>query len=363
MKNLSKGIEVSEINLGKINLLVGLSGVGKTQILSSIYNLRRIVKEETSNLYGIQWAVDFSIRMDKGNAGGFTEPDLRRYLWKGSFSEQNGNGQPQIEREELWVDGKSIFHREGKETSFNGMRMPKISSVKSVLSIFSEEDQIKPAFLELMQIHYMSNEGDTRKAASCDWVTSHKDKITSEEDLIEADYPLVNKLALAYESGYNIFQEIRDDYVDIFQQVEDIRFEINREEQMFYLSIKEKSSDWLPQHTISSGMYKTLLYIAEMKLLRSESVVLIDEFENSLGVNCIHVVADIIMKNERDMQFLITSHHPYIINNIDIKNWKVVMREGSSIYVKTAEELNLGKSKHEFFKQLINSKEYTDGIS
>ena len=63
-------------------------------------------------------------------------------------------------------------------------------------------------------------------------------------------------------------------------------------------------------------MFKTLMHIAEMKLMANGSVILIDEFENSLGVNCIEVVADILMNQERDLQYIITSHHPYIINNL-----------------------------------------------
>jgi|GEM_PF-3287081 len=99
------------------------------------------------------------------------------------------------------------------------------------------------------------------------------------------------------------------------------------------------------------------------KLSSNESVLLIDEFENSLGVNCIDIVSDSLLNSNSNMQYIITSHHPYIINKIDMKYWKIVTRKGNVIQVKNISELNLPKSKHEAFKQLLNLKEFKDGIS
>ncbi|MGB3265930.1 MAG: ATP-binding protein, partial [Microcoleus sp.] len=86
-----------------------------------------------------------------------------------------------------------------------------------------------------------------------------------------------------------------------------------------------------------------------------------DEFENSLGINCIDVVTDLIVEN-RNIQFILTSHHPYIINNIGMEHWKIVTRQGGVVTVKDAKDLNLGKSRHQAFTQLINLEEYSEGI-
>ncbi|MGD1715765.1 AAA family ATPase [Dapis sp. BLCC M172] len=98
--------------------------------------------------------------------------------------------------------------------------------------------------------------------------------------------------------------------------------------------MKEKGvSNWiLPPH-ISSGMFKTLMYISELYLSPEGSVILIDEFEKSLGVNCLDSVTDLILENPR-LEFIITSHHPYIINNIGNKYWKIVTHQGNIITVK-----------------------------
>ena len=49
--------------------------------------------------------------------------------------------------------------------------------------------------------------------------------------------------------------------------------------------------------------------------------------------------------------------------HIDMKYWKVVMRKGAHVYTMDAEQLKLGKSRHEAFKQLLNLEEFTEGIS
>jgi AAA15 family ATPase/GTPase len=109
-------------------------------------------------------------------------------------------------------------------------------------------------------------------------------------------------------------------------------------------------------------MFKTLMYISEIYLYPEGTVILIDEFENSLGVNCIDIVTDLLME-KRNLQFILTSHHPYIINKIGMEYWKIVTRKGGVVTVKDAKSFNLGKTRHQAFTQLINLEEYTEGIS
>ena len=109
-------------------------------------------------------------------------------------------------------------------------------------------------------------------------------------------------------------------------------------------------------------MYRTLFHIAELYLCADGTIVLIDEFENSLGINCIDDITDSIVTYTGDLQFIITSHHPYIINNISLDNWKVIFRKAGVVKNYNATQLNIGKSKHEAFTQLINLDMYSDGV-
>jgi predicted ATPase len=82
---------------------------------------------------------------------------------------------------------------------------------------------------------------------------------------------------------------------------------------ILFIQIREKGIDhWIDERQISAGMLRTLYHINEIFLGTSGSVILIDEFENSLGVNCIDDLTSELLINKRDLQFVITSHHPYI---------------------------------------------------
>ncbi|MEP0852923.1 MULTISPECIES: AAA family ATPase [Cyanophyceae] len=151
--------------------------------------------------------------------------------------------------------------------------------------------------------------------------------------------------------GFNKKQNIPIDFNNFFSD-------------FFFISIKERGIDqWIVQGEISSGMFKTLMQISELYLAPEGSVILIDEFENSLGVNCIDVLTEDLLAQNRNLQFIITSHHPYIINNIGMEHWKIVTRRGGVVTVKDAKNFNLGKSRHQAFIQLLNLEAYSEGIA
>lgn len=79
---------------------------------------------------------------------------------------------------------------------------------------------------------------------------------------------------------------------------------------------------------------------------------MIDEFENSLGINCIDILTDDLIHENKTLQFIATSHHPYIINNIPYEYWKIVTRQGGHIRTCNASDYHLGKSKQDAFIQL-----------
>jgi predicted ATPase len=129
--------------------------------------------------------------------------------------------------------------------------------------------------------------------------------------------------------------------------------------------IKEKNiSKWIPCNDISSGMQKLFLLILDTYLLRDIGILFIDEYENSLGINAINFLPDLINSISDNCQFIITSHHPYIINTIPIEAWKVFHRKGTDVNITPGKDLKekYSKSKQEYFVQLINDPLYKGGI-
>lgn len=167
-----------------------------------------------------------------------------------------------------------------------------------------------------------------------------------------------------------LFQSIKNRYIDIFPQVEDIRIvrqtasrDLSHMMDEYMIQIKERGvTEWIPQQDISSGMLRSLMQICEIYLCPEGSVLLMDEFENSLGVNCIDELTNDILSAKRNVQFILTSHHPYIINNIPYQNWKIVTRKGGKVTVKNASDYRIGESKHDYFMQLLQLEEFSNGV-
>jgi ABC-type Na+ transport system ATPase subunit NatA len=366
-KNHAHRWELEKTTFSDLTLLVGASGVGKTQILKSIVSLMMISNGASYN--GVEWDLHFTAVSDLP------------YRWTGEFEsiKETGVNPPKLKKEKLYLGDILVFDRTESTVIFEGKESPKISPYTSVLDLFISEDKIVPvknAFKKITFIDYVNEiEFSLAGESATNIVNKIKRTKTSSSNeksknlenlfmqIIEANTTIMLKLQLVWLLFRETFDEIVRDFKEVFPTVEDVRFILFKEHDIYELQIKEKGTDWISRSEMSGGMFKTLLHIAEISLMADGYVILIDEFENSLGVNCIDAVAGDLLKPGSDMQYIITSHHPYIINNIDMKYWKVVTRKGSKVSTIDAEKLKLGKSKHEAFKQLLNLEEFAEGIA
>ena len=366
------------IHFSELNLLVGISGVGKTKVLESIMSLRTIARGGSLN--GVEWDIDFSSNNYQYNWNGrFETKKVNAFIIDDEESEK---GNFIIIREHFSVNGKILIERNNNEIIFNSQKLPKLSPFQSAVKILSEEEDIAPVkdgfnkliyseqsrernsdfvvdVREMMNFSFMKNQSSAKKYSSL-------------KEIQESNLSIQTKLALVYNYHPETFQEIKQQFINIFDQIEDIKMEPNEDEDNHlpkmiadypYINIKEKGvNNWIIQRRISSGMLKTLMHISELYLSAEGTVILIDEFENSLGVNCIDILSDLLFDN-RKLQFIITSHHPYIINKIGMEHWKIVTRRGGVVTARDAKDYNLGKSRHQAFMQLINLDAYKEGIA
>lgn len=356
----------------KLTLLVGASGVGKTQILKSILNLRNIVKGTSIN--GLKWEIEFYISNDM-------------YIWQGEFektsqetemglidfviSDDDGKKDaPKIICEKLYKNQSEIIRRDENKIMFNNVKTVKLPQEKSVINLLKEEDEISVIYKNFQKITlHDHSETETLRFSSAD-IEVKVEKYKNIEDIQESDETVRTKLYLASLKSEKVFNIIKDKFIDVFPYVENFKIEpIPSKKIPFFLQqtpfiqIKEKGvEDWINENQISSGMLRTLLHISELYLGANGTIILVDEFENSLGVNCIDELTNELLIHKRNLQFIITSHHPYIINNINYSNWKIVTRKAGSVTARDANSFNLGKSKHKAFTQLINLDEYSEGV-
>lgn len=378
------GWQLTEMEFDSINLLVGVSGVGKTKILEIIRHLKAIIfgtinnsrflnSNDETDLNGVGWDITFSISSSS------------KYRWHGKYNtindriRTNAHGSkyldledqdPEIEIEELYLNGEFITGRKNGDIKFENLDMPKLSRRKSLIEIFCSEEKIIPIINSWLLIANSQAEVGNRLLYG-----STVDKIDglSLSDIRNMQIPLIAKIGLLDQNCRQVFDSIKSDFLEVFPQIENLSISINNIvfhspneiSQNYHLTIilKEIGVDqWITQSNVSMGMLKTLAHITEIHLLAEGSILLIDEFENSLGVNCIDVVSELLNKRQ-DIQFILTSHHPYIINKIPMKHWKIITRKGSLVTAHKATDYEeLSGSKHQAFTQLINLSDYTTGI-
>lgn len=353
----------------RLTLLVGASGVGKTLILRALENLKKIVDGKSLN--GVQWEILFQ------------SSDGKNYHWKGEFAEKtyilpdtanDTHEEPVLLWESLTENGTEIAKRDKEGIIFKGKKTVKLAAHQSILYLLKAEPAIKMAESGLSKIKMMETPVANAPIFVAEFplqMIVELSEDTNNEALLNSDsLPIRNKLLVASRLKDNhLFQSIKLRYKDIFPQVEDIRIvrqtatrEVSQADE-YIIEIKERGVEkWIPQKDISSGMLRSLMQICEIYLCPEGSVLLMDEFENSLGVNCIDELTNDVLSAKRDIQFILTSHHPYIINNIPFRNWKIVTRKGGKVTIKNASDYRIGESKHDYFMQLLQLEEFSKGV-
>ncbi len=362
---------LERMSFDRLTLLVGASGVGKTKILNSLLALKDVAMGRSIN--GLKWKVGFD------TSGG------DRFEWECEFdndpiadetwdkSDLNGVRSDTEERrpaavvfETMVRNNETVISRDGEEIVFSGKSTVRLPEDKSVVWLLKREDVVRPAYQGFRSI--LVHEDRIR---TLDMFDSNEalDNYPDIKAIRRVSESIRTKLFLASRNAPDVFDEIRATFISVFPYVEDLKIEpvIFTNDPRFEttsLEIKETGvRDLIKSPQLSAGMLRTLLHIAELYLCPDGTVILVDEFENSLGVNCIDEVTNLLMNRERDMQFIITSHHPYVINNISSDHWKIVTRSGGVVTAKDASDFSIGKSRHEAFTQLINLDAYADGVA
>ena len=363
------GWKLHETSFGNFSLLVGISGVGKTKILRALLDIKSVAEGKCKN--GISWSISFETS------------SKREYTWSGEFEatkdvfydldfdlDSDEQDKPKVKTEKLLLNGEEIIFRTGNKLKFNGKELPKLSKSESVISILKEEESIKPIIQGFKRVIFNDQvRGIGFFSDSMVKINQLSKKYDSADKIIDSDLATVMKLTLAYLQDKVLFDGVKNKYLELFPCVEDIKIAPLESERLILrevpvLQIKERNVDkWIPFFEMSSGMLRSLNLISQALLSPQGTVILLDEFENSLGINCINLLTDEIFQNCHKIQFIMTSHHPYIINSISIENWKIIRRNRGDVSATEIKDIpNWPKSKHDAFIKLVNLPEYEAGV-
>ena len=381
-----RGWKLNEVSFSSFNLLVGMSGVGKTRILEALKSVRSAATRGVRRANGCIWQLEIEAEGEKYIWSAETSLVTKVPLFEvsGDSKQDEDANSPVFLTERITRGTQEVLVDRTRDSFiFNGSRLPKLKNSESAISLLRDEESIAPLNKAIRRVIF-SKAPDVSQA-SISFVPyddtvyqSIRQRYQTLEALREAsDVHIFMKGYILQQDYPQEFARIKNDYQEIFPSVCDVKLDKLTEldpsfsdEGVFSFSllsvaIKEAGiKNWITSPRLSSGMLRTLIHLFELAMAPMGTVIVIDEFENSLGVNCLQPLTDRLMERSRDLQFILTSHHPYIISNIPSKHWRIVTRKGSVITV-----LNEGQvpalrtnSAQDKFIQLLNSAEYEEGI-
>src|SRR5262249_47720569 len=225
--------------------------------------------------------------------------------------------------------------------------MPKLSPRETSISLLQEETIIQPIYQAFSRIQRRLLSQDALQKVSSfhivpGTIISQLKRKRDIDKLFAADMNLSANLFILSQYFKKKYQDIVAYYQKVFPFIKDARIAELSEIQPHIgiggtapvFTIREQGSrKWIPIYEFSSGMQKVLLILTDIFILPEGGVYIIDEYENSLGINAIDFFPQFILDIEKDVQFFVTSHHPYIINTIPPKNWFVFHRNGMHVSI------------------------------
>ena len=355
-----------------LNLFVGASGSGKTRVLNILFNIGRFAATGESFANG-QWTIHF-------------EHTGIEYTWKYDGDRVGDDRENIVLSEELWIGTpthveQSLFVRHDEIFKRGEMPLPKLDKGTTAIHLLREEEAIKPVHEAFSLIRRRSFWGESLqrsvdlRATPARLVKRLERPSRQLSDVFDAGLNLHLTLYFLQKYFLKEYNVVLEQFTRVFPFVSDIR--IKPVEEAFVVSdvqmtgdilvatIKERGiTEFVPLNEISSGMLKVLLIITDVVSGSPQLLYMIDEYENSLGVNAINFLPSFLKDCGGERQFIITTHHPLLINAIPVSDWFIFHRKGHHIRVMHGAQIveRYGQSKQQRFIQLINDPLYSEGV-
>jgi AAA15 family ATPase/GTPase len=295
-----------------VTLVVGATGVGKSRLLEAIEYPKQVLKGRSLVGDHVEFELEFEV-------------EKKSYVWK--FDTKR------LEAENL----ESLQHTDEEFLGENQM----ICSREGSLMFLNKE---KSAFTPSSNISILA--------------AMQHDAVENLYRLKNSNTSVIELLIFFKSASLDRANEIEQSFCDIFPAVRDIKLTQSNNLELLFTDSKTGVEFGIDR--LSTGMRKSLELLIRINILTPETVLLIDEIEAGLGANCLRAIVGEI-QDDRDKQYVITSHHHYVLNHFPLSSLRVMAREGEEVRFYTSDDLKLGKSRHEAYTLLLNNDTFLEG--
>jgi len=340
-------------SFGQINLLVGKNATGKTRILKVMAGLARLLAGKQQGLFT---SGDFKATLVTPNGKSFVyEVSIKNNL---------------VNREYLSCDDIPYLTREGSgpgkiKTEPKG-EMLDFQIKANQMAIFSKRDSLQYPFLEEIAAwaegteHYEFATLFGPNSIGSPGVIAPMDQIEDSQKTLSRDFEHREMLQLLVAAAIDKFSDafkksILADMNKVGYDLEDMGVGVLSDIKMIPpplgIWVKERDLRFnTQQDQMSLGMFRALAAVIRMNLpqfTNAPSAVFLDDvgegldFERSVGL-----IKILIEKAEKGgFQLFMTSNDRFVMNEVPLKYWSVIIRMGSLVKVK-----NYENSRDEFDK-------------
>lgn len=323
--------ETLPVELGKINLIVGINSSGKSRTLHAIYVLAMFLsgdmKISQTNSYGEMFDVVFWNEEQ--------HQEIQYYL-----KYENAH----IIAEELKINGEVYVERNEKNSQM------RYESFSDMVAFQADADMLAVARRDRMQHAYL--------VPLAEWGTNMSYYLFGKDlgqnvglKSIDVDknenFDLRNsrKVAGIYKHGLDSFgneykQRIIEDLDKIGYAIKDIKLDVLRNSSVtaYGLSVKEKGLlSTTDQLEMSQGMFRALSLLIQINYALcsgKSSCILIDDIGEGLDYHRSTELIQILIDKAKlsQVQLLMTTNDRFVMNKVPLMYWQVIVRDKGKVY-------------------------------
>ncbi len=346
-EGLEREWRLAPASFGSINLLVGKNASGKSRILKVIAGLTRVLSGKQTLLY---LSGAFEAYLEKS-------PDVG-YLYEVSMTDR------EVTRELLKSGKDNLLYREGESpgtirpATSTGIQDIPFMVKRNQLALPTKRDALQYPAVE--EVAAWADGSDYYEFAATPIIFLHLFQTPSDDHILRRDFQHREVIWLVLQSALSKFGDafknaVMSDMGEIGYPINDIGTgplsDIQGSPAPFGIWVQELDLQCkTEQSQMSQGMLRALAALIRMNLaIFSErpTLVLLDDVGEGLDYDrSVGLIKILIRKaSEGAFQLIMATNDRFVMNEVPLKYWSVVIRRGSMVSLK-----NYDNSRNEFDK-------------